>query len=46
MAFEDFGHHPKWPKVADAVIEALLGLDRGMVVCSNSADNSISPKAG
>ena len=24
MAFEDSGHHPKWPKVADAVIEALL----------------------
>jgi hypothetical protein len=22
MAFEDYGHHPKWPKVADAVIEA------------------------
>jgi hypothetical protein len=22
MAFEDFGRHPQWPKVADAVIEA------------------------
>jgi hypothetical protein len=22
MAFEDSGHHPQWPKVADAVIEA------------------------
>jgi hypothetical protein len=22
MAFKDFGRHPKWPKVADAVIEA------------------------
>jgi len=23
MAFEDCGHHPKWPKLAYAVIEAL-----------------------
>jgi len=24
MAFEDSGHHPQWPKVADVVIEAQL----------------------
>jgi len=31
MAFDDSGHHPQWPKVADTVIEALI--PAGIIRC-------------
>ena len=46
MAFDDSGRHPQWPKVADAVIEALLGMQTPLFVRPLTADERATLETG